>query len=138
MLWICAAFWHCNTPHSPTSTTNNTMINLEKKTMASWKAPEAVSPINFIYNNEKQHLVSDQKGYWTLDRDQTLSHHTLAEIAELNFLQPAQEGYIVVAFNQADYTNYAYQMQLDGTPSALPYIEDPSNLYFKPINGQYY
>lgn len=111
------------------------MIDLEKQPIASWKAPETVKPITFV---QGVNLVSDQKGYWTLGDHQSLNHQTLSSIEEVTFLQPAQEGYVVAAFNKADYTNYAYVMQLDGTPQALTAIEDPTHIYYNTTNGQYY
>lgn len=124
----------------PSHQHTNTMITSSVEPVVQWSATKEQPPINFLYQGEGNALITYQQGYLHLAADAAVTEHTLEGITELVQLQPWNNQYILLAFDEATYNNVAYQVeQLQPLSKQLiEGLEDPKDVAYSAATALFY
>lgn len=116
------------------------MITSSVQPVAQWSATKEQQPINFIYQGEDNALITYQQGYLHLATNAAVTEHTLEGVAELVQLQPWNNRYVLLAFDEATYNNVAYQVeQLQPLSKQLiEGLEDPKDIAYSTATALLY
>jgi hypothetical protein len=125
---------------NPSHKHTNTMITSSVQPVAQWSATKEQQPINFLYQGEDKAFVTYQQGYLHLAANASVTEHTLDGVAELVQLQPWNNQYLLLAFDEATYSNVAYQVeQLQPLSKQLiEGLEDPKDIAYSSATALFY
>ncbi|MGH1338190.1 MAG: hypothetical protein ACRBFS_18855 [Aureispira sp.] len=116
------------------------MILSSIKPVAEWSNITDQEPIDFIYQNNNNCLVTLPNSFLILEANKVIKKHPLETIQELVQLHPWGEKYFLLEFDQTSYNNIAYQIDHLTSPSKqlLENLEDPKNIAYNPLKNLLY
>lgn len=135
-IWLSLVFFSCQNPSHNTTT----MILSSIKPVAQWPATTDQEPIDFIYKNKTNCLITYSTNILTLQANNATTTQALENDQELVQLHPQGENYFLLEFDQATYNNVAYTVDNLTTLSkqVLEGIEDPKSIAYHAQKGILY